>query len=239
MKTLSSIWFAKKFDYEYNQYILLDYLQRAENEFKNFNISNYLFDVRWHSKNLECFLTTRTFMETKDRPVKDANAQRFKKLMKLPDDDDRVKGIYEIVKWSIPKLQECLKKGTQAWKKIESGMHVFYVGSNSLPDRNEGYVLLRQAGSVIVEVHKFVCKPKTKEIEFALAEYIDAPGKMDYGDVRQIILKKTNELDGMFIGIDCDLAFGSKSILMVAKHILSTKIFSKNIIGLLGSGENF
>jgi hypothetical protein len=92
MKTLSSIWFADKFDLEYNQYVLLDYLQRAENDFKNFKIDSYLFDVRFHCKNLECFLTTRTFMEAKDRPIKDTRAERFRKLMKLPDDDEREGG---------------------------------------------------------------------------------------------------------------------------------------------------
>lgn len=213
----------------------MNFLQEAEKDFKNFKI-DLLFDVRYHSKNLECFLTTRSFVEVKDKPVSIKLAERFKKLMKLPDDDKRVKEIYEIVKWSIPKLQECLKHGTQAWKKIESCLHVFYVG-NSLADRTEGYLMLRQAGAPVIEVHKFVTKTKTKDIEFSLLEYVDAPGKIDYSDIRQMLLKKNGELDGLFVGVDSELAFGSKSILMVAKHIISTKIFAKNVIGLLGSGE--
>ena len=236
-KIMASTWFCKfPIDFERSRYVLLDYLQHVEKDFAQDNISKYLFDVRFHCKNLESFLNTRQCLES-IIPLNKEQQLQFKEMIALPDTDSRYIEIMDIVKWGIPHLQKSLKTGSAIWKKVEGSLNVFYIGTTHILENNTGFIILRYGGSPIVEAYKFEYKPKTKDIAFHLIGYREAGAKADYGDVCESILKENNEKDAVIIGVESLHAYKTKdSVLPVLRHVLTTKVFNKSVMGLLGFG---
>jgi len=230
---LSPIWFLESpIDFEHKQYILMDYLQKVERGFKRNNLADYLQETRYHSKNIECFLTIRSLLELRDVPSPtDEQREYFKKVASQPDNNPDLMEAIKIAKWSLKKLQESIKQGGEVFKKIESHIKLYYIGKTL--DKSTGYLLLRYAGSPVFECYKFIYDSTFKDVTFSLHKYYDMPTKADFTDVKIKVLEEENKSDDLFVAVESDLSYDTKkSVFPVLNHLFASKIYNRNILGL-------
>ena len=233
--TLSPIWWLESpIDLEHKQYVLMDYIQKVEKGFKQNNLLDYLEEARYHSKNLECFLSIRSFLELRNIPSPtDEQRDYFKKIISVPDDNADLLEAIKIAKWSVKKLQNVVKTGAEIFKKIESNINMYYIGRFGF-DKNTGYLLVRYAGSRVFECYKYIYDPAFKDVTFSLFNYYDMPDpKADFGDVKIKILAEENKADDLFVAVESPISYDTKkSIFPVLNHLFAVKIYNKNIFGL-------
>jgi len=224
MKSLSPTWFLENSDLEYNQYILLAYLQEVREDFKQNKLARFLEDVRFHAKNVESFATTRELLVTKDRPLTPEQKILFKEMTSLPDSDPKNASMMETAKWASTKLQRILKQVSSIWRKIESDLNVFYV--EKIIDKTHGYLVIRYVGSPIVEIFKMEYKPKNQEVIFKLVGYRESAFD-DFSDISKNLLTESGEDESMIIGVTSDRAYSTKdAVLLILKTLLVTKVFN-------------
>jgi hypothetical protein len=230
---LSPIWFIEKpIDFEHKQYVLLAYLQKVEKGFKANNLADFLYETRYHSKNIECFLTIRSLLELRDVPgPTDEQREYFKTVAAKPDDNPDLMEAIKISKWSIKKLQDTIKTGSEVFKKIESNLKMYCIGKPM--DKNTGYLLLRYAGSPVFECYKFIYDPTFKDVTFTLHQYYDMPTKSDFIDVKLKVLEEEYKANDLFVAVESDISYDTrKSVFPVLNHLFASKIYNKNILGL-------
>lgn len=231
--TLSPIWFVMQpIDYEHKQYVLLDYLQKVETGFLQNNLADFLNDIRYHSKNIECFLTIRSLLELRDvNPPTDEEREYFKKVVSQPDDNVDLMEAIKIAKWSLKKFQDSLKQGAEIFKKIEGQIKSYFIGKTI--DKNTGYLLVRYAKAPVFECYKFIYDYTFKDVTFTLLKYYDMPGKSDFVDVKAKVLEDENKSDDLFVAVESELSYDTrKSLFPVLNHLFAVKIYNKNILGL-------
>ena len=224
----------KPIDFEHKQYVLLDYLQRVEKGFKQYNLADFLYEARYHSKNMECFITIRSLLELRDIPSPtEEQREYFKSVTNKPDNDPDLLETIKIAKWSIKKLQDVIKRGGEIFKKIESSLVCYTIGRPDA-DKNTGYLIVRYAGSPVFEVYKYIYDYTFKDVTFSLFKYYDMPTMADFMDVRDKVLLDENKSDDLFIAVESNLSFDTKkSVFPVLNHVFSTKIYNRNILGLI------
>lgn len=229
---LSPIWWIEQpIDIEHKQYILLDYLQKVERSFKS-NELHLLHETRYYAKNLECFLTIRSLLELRDFPAP-SHEQReyFKTVSSRPDNDPVLIEAVNIAKWSLPKMQEAVKNGSEIFKKIESSLRMYIIGKAI--SKNTGYLIIRYAGSPVFEAYKFIFDASFKTVSFTLHKYYDMPTKADFLDVKTEILSEENKSDDLFVAVESNLSYDTrKSVFPVLNHLFSQKIYNRNVLGL-------
>lgn len=230
---LSPIWFVSQpIDFEHKQYILLDYLQKVEKGFRSNNLADFLYETRYHSKNIECFLTIRSLLELRDVPgPTEEQREYFKAVASKPDDNPDLMEAIKIAKWSIKKLQDSIKTGGEIFKKVESHLKMYCIGKPV--DKNTGYLLVRYAGAPVFECYKFIYDSTFKDVTFTLFKYYDMPGKSDFIDVKIKVLDEEYKANDMFVAVESDISYDTKkSVFPVLNHLFATKIYNKNILGL-------
>ena len=233
---LSPIFFCEDpIDLEHKQYVLLSYLQKLDKMFKEEDLNGYE-ELKYHSKNVESYLTTRMLLESEKyiKPSK-SDKSKFNEATKYPDDDKNIKEIHKICDWALPKLHEKEKEGGIIFKKIESILNLYFIGS--ITKKDSGFLLIRYAGADITESYKLNYDDRTKKIVIKFYKLYDMPSKKDFGDVKLEILREENVLDDMFVAVDGNLSYNSmKSTIPVLKNILYNSIFNRNSSSYLRLG---
>ncbi len=230
---LSCSWFCTPpLDYEHKQYVLLDYVQKIKNGFKSKDLKNYYKELQYHYKNLECFLTVRNLLNTKDISPNKKERKLFDDICSLPDTDERLKTTIEVAKWAQEQLKEPIKDGAELIRLIESNLIMYYVGRN-FPVKNNGYILIRYAGSDVFECFKFLYDSAFKDTSFEFLNYYELPITADFRDVKNKVLEQEGKIDDIFIAVESNISFDTKnSLLPVLSEIFPSKVFNSNIYGL-------
>jgi hypothetical protein len=84
-KKLSPIWFIEKnIDFEYQKYILLDYLQYVDSMFDNGLLYPVLSEIEYHQKNLESFIKTRELIVSGTRELKGFDFEKMTLMYDTP-----------------------------------------------------------------------------------------------------------------------------------------------------------
>ena len=215
-------------DLEYKQYLLLDFLQKADADFKRERIDPYLFDIKYNLNNIECFLTTRKLVPRK-KDLTDHELERLEWFGKLQDDSIEMREIYATVKWAFKKLQEKYKDGAKVWKKIESELKMFYIGD--LPERiSEGYVIIKYGEAHVAEVYQFKFSESMSKLSMRLHGYEDVADDPGYGTLRFKLALDSDMDDPVFIGIESPRAFDTKaSLLPIIKTIISGYVLTDKV----------
>lgn len=231
---LSSIYFCSQpIDYEHKQYLLLAFVQKVKKGFAVNNLADFLYETRYHLKNIECFLTIRSLLELRDVPgPTEKEKEYFKEITSKPDDDKDMVEILKIANWSLKILQDTINEGVDIFSKIESNIRMYFIGKTM--SKNTGYLIVRYAGSPVFESYKFKYDPSMQEVSFELFKYYDMPIKSDFGHVKEEILKDEDLQDDLFVAVESDKSYDTKkSIFPVLNKMFPTKIYSKNVLGLL------
>tara|TARA_B100000900_G_C20463474_1_gene668292 strand:- start:75 stop:452 length:378 start_codon:yes stop_codon:yes gene_type:complete len=111
-------WMEDPIDYEYKQYILLDYLQKIEKHFYNKDFSPYLLHTEKLYEEMSISLEFIDVFEqsiTKTELVFTQNGMGWKE--EKPPTINEVEEMKNILRFSIPKLKEKVQLGKELWKE--------------------------------------------------------------------------------------------------------------------------
>lgn len=183
MKTLSPLWLLEGLiDYEYKKYIVLDYLQRVEIDFKKKKIYPHVDDVSnhlsfilqlKHSKSI----TTNVFP---DIPPSDIIKFNFK-YNNLICDPDSKSHLEKIINFSLPKFRSIVMDSSNIKRNLFLGMDIEGVGHIST-DISTGYVIIP--------------KNKMHVYSYAIYEVPNQQGDLfEYMPERYVTLKKVKVYD--------------------------------------------
>lgn len=224
---LSPVWFLEKqIDLEYQQYVLLGFLQKIEKMFKENDIT-LLEEVKYHSKNIECYINTRALLTMKGFPEPTEKHRKLhKQITSLPDSDVQYQEAVKICKWSLKKLQEKVKEGGVIHKRVEGSLKMYFIGKETL--RTSGYLMIRYMGSSVCEVHRMIYDERTKTVVIKHLKNYSMPGKKDFGDVKIQVLEDEKKMDDLFVAVEGQLSYNTKkTTIPVLKSLLITNVFDK------------
>lgn len=224
-KELSPVWFMKKpIDLEHKQYVLMAYMQEVSKSFDNEEIEPYFDAVRAHVKNLETFLTIRGILKTNQTEFTEEDTADMEYVMQLPDNHPDMQEIYQIVKWSVKKLKDLQKRGTDIWKYVESVLSMSYIG-NRPKKISKGFMFVRYPGSYIVETFRFSKDKSGVKLDFI--GYDD--NKMEnYSDVLKKYLDASEQ--SVYVVVEPSRYVNtSTSLLPVVKQVLKTKVINAEV----------
>ena len=111
-------WMEDPIDYEYKQYILLDYLQKIERHFYNRDFSPYLL----HTEKLyEEMAISLEYIETFEKSITRSelafNKSGLGWVEEKPPSIDEVEEMKSILRFSVKKLKEKVQVGKELWKE--------------------------------------------------------------------------------------------------------------------------
>lgn len=147
MKKLESDWFFKNMvDFEYQQYILLDYIQKAREEYNKNKLYPAFADLIFHYNNLkdykENFLKIKSSFPKEIEKVDHEN-KKIIYQQKEETNSELVQEIEKIINFSIPKLKEGIDEGKKIYNFVQKQTKFDVIGIEPLY-RNEGYLLIRK-----------------------------------------------------------------------------------------------
>lgn len=111
-------WMEDPIDYEYKQYILLDYLQKVERHFYDRDFSPYLL----HAEKLyEEMAISLEFIEAFEASITNSTLVFTQSGLgwkeEKPPTINEVEEMKNVLKFSIPKLKEKVQLGKELWKE--------------------------------------------------------------------------------------------------------------------------
>lgn len=118
MELLSLTWWMESpIDYEYRQYILLDYLQKIEKHFYNKDFSPYLLHTEKLYEEMEVSLQfIKKFEESITITKLTIKNEALGWETSKPVSIDELEEIKKILEFSIPRVKEKVKLGKELWK---------------------------------------------------------------------------------------------------------------------------
>ena len=146
MDKLDRDWLTKdNTDFEYKKYILLDYLQRVNNQFKENKVYPYLSDC------IEEFRSLKDLISQKDKLTpKELTSIDFKnmELIYTTIEDDIFAETQKLINYALRKLKGTIEEGRKICDKIEKNITFKSVGVIT-QKRDEGYLILTTTSSII------------------------------------------------------------------------------------------
>jgi len=223
LNSLTQTWFLKPpFDLEHKQYVLLAYIRDADTDFSANKLSPYFDDVRAQLKNVECYSSIRGLLKREGEDFTKADIKNIEYIANLPDSHPDRKEVDKIVKWSLDKLKDLQRRGSDVWKHIENSLAMSFIGHK--PRRVKGgYMFIRYPGSWIVETYKF-----WTEKDQVVSEFIglDENKATNYSDV--IERYSGVHEDFAYIAVEPTKPFNTKDgLLPVVHQVIKSKVITK------------
>ncbi len=150
MKKLSDNWFTEGIiDLEYQQYILLDYLQAAKKQYNEYRIYPYLSDLIRHHKNLVKFQENKnTLFNSFPKKLTGINITEGR-LEYENTEKDSLSDVSEIVEFALPEFKKHIEIGQALYDAIDKQLIVEPIGIQPLY-KKEGYIMVNVGKSIKV-----------------------------------------------------------------------------------------
>ena len=160
MPQLSDNWITEKhIDFEYKKYVLLAYFQEVNRDFNVCKLYPILSDLLIHYKNALAFKENKANMS--DGFPKKLTALDVEQLQlqyeKLLNDDNLMKEIENIIRFSLPKFKYYMEEGKKIYDFIEEHLTIMPIGVVPL-HLKEGYLMLKDANENNVKVYQYFIK---------------------------------------------------------------------------------
>jgi len=141
-KKLSPIWFIENhIDFEYQKYILLDYLQHVDGLYEQGLLYPIFTEIEYHYKNLESFKTTRELILKGNRKLIGIDFDKMTLLYDMPQDTPDFIIVNKIVNYAETKFHEYYNKGKSIYNEIDANINMKYIGI--IPkERDKGYLIV-------------------------------------------------------------------------------------------------
>ena len=148
-KYLSPVWFVEKqIDFEYQKYILLDYVQHIKKSFDDLKLYPWLLDLKFHIQNLESYRTTKKLIEDRIKDLRGFDFEKMTLLYDIPDQSVDFDTVNKIVEYAEKKLNNVHKIGREIWQEVNGNIYLNYVGI--IPEyKKEGFVIINKLNEVL------------------------------------------------------------------------------------------
>lgn len=170
MKKLNPTWLTDELiDYEYNKYILLDYIQYIQEQIRKKKIYPYLTDLANHYDHIIQLKNEKMIMDNSfKKELVGFDLTEFNlKYKELISDNEYIDHIQKTINFAVPKLVKTIEQLTELEDKLKEELTITPVGIQA-SYISDGYMLL--------------IKNKIYAYKYT-TEYIE-DGQLDYFDVR-------------------------------------------------------
>lgn len=134
--------FKEPVDFEYNKYTLLDYLQKCENRFENFEIYPDFIELSLHLANLQSLVKENTLLLT-EKKFEDCDDEILVKelISKKPPklDDEEQEELTKTIKYSTDKVFDVFNIGKSIWNVVHDNLHLSIKRNKENIDCGIGY----------------------------------------------------------------------------------------------------
>ncbi|TXC82153.1 hypothetical protein [Luteibaculum oceani] len=157
MKKLDPNWLTEGYiDFEYKQYILLDYLQKVSRSFKRKSLYPVLSDLVFHYNNLLRLKENKNFLSSQvPKKLDRIDLKKLKLVYEEVDlDDNNMKELEKLVEFSIPRVENEIRNGKELFDWVEDNIEVDPIGLRPLYDK-EGYLFLTYDGLAEVMIYQY------------------------------------------------------------------------------------
>lgn len=156
MGTLSENWLTENLmDFEYKKYVLLGYIQKVEEHFKEHKLYPDFAELIAHYKNLISIKNNTSSLENGfKKNIKGIDYQNLTLMYESSIDDDSLNELKQIIAFSEPLLVEELKKGKYIFDYAEKHILTDHIGILPIY-KKEGYFILYPYQSKQVQVYNY------------------------------------------------------------------------------------
>lgn len=202
MKNLNANWLTEGWiDYEYKQYLLLDYLQKADSHFSRKSLYPVLSDLVFHYNNLVSLKENQNLIaEQIPRRLDKIDLADLKMVYKQIDLNDKLmQELDRIIDFAIPKFQEHIQHGKELYDWVEHNMEMDSVGLRPIYDK-EGYLFIGAENDPTIKIYRYqMSQIKNKDdFFFALQTNLVKEETVDlanhYNNVKLHLLKEHKDL---------------------------------------------
>jgi len=157
MKTLNPYWFSEGLlDVEYKRYILLAYLQEVEKEYKQSKIFPALQNLAQNMSSMKefrekCDELSNSFPKTLTGIDKDSLALAYTPNI---HDPELLSVVYEIIDYSLPKLEEKVHQGKEIYDTVERFIEIEPLGVLPIY-KDEGYLFLQNNSASETDIYGY------------------------------------------------------------------------------------
>lgn len=157
MSSLSENWISEGWiDFEYKKYILLAYLNRVDEQFREVKLYPPLAELIRHYEKLRYIDQNRH--EMKLAFPKEMEGVDFEKLRikyrNLMQEDEIMKELGNIIDFALPKIKKQIEDGKTIYEFIEGNLEIEPIGLTPLYQK-EGYALLSYDKSKDIYVYRY------------------------------------------------------------------------------------
>lgn len=157
MKGLNANWLTEGWiDFEYKQYILLDYLQKVQRSFKRKNLYPVLSDLAFHYQNLLNLKEQKSVIsEMVPKKLEKLDLENLKLVYKdINMDDKHMQELGRVVEYAIPLFTRELQNGKELYDSVEDQLEVEQIGLRPLYDK-EGYLFITTERLELVYIYQY------------------------------------------------------------------------------------
>lgn len=157
METLNNNWLTEGLmDVEFKKYVLLAYLKKCSEHFKEQKLYPQLADLVRHYQNLhELGHNLESMQKAFPKELMGFDLSKLRlEFEKLNTDEEYISTITEIMQFAIPSIQYTIEEGKGVYEAVEKHIEISPVGI--IPVYNqEGYLLLHQEQNSDVYVYQY------------------------------------------------------------------------------------
>lgn len=162
METLSKNWLTEGLiDFEYKKYILLAYLQKVHEHFKENKLYPDFTELIEHFKYLrELRETEKQIQSNFRREVDTVDLENLTIQYKTANEEEWFAEIKQIIEYGLPLLAKEIMEGKSVYDKAERQIEIEPLGIMPI-NKNEGYFLLQTYNTNEVTAYNYVLSPIT------------------------------------------------------------------------------
>ncbi len=230
MKQLNANWLTEGLiDFEYKKYIVLAYLQSANNEFEEKKLYPIFADLIFHYQNLlQIKESKKLIYEQFPQQISRADFEKLEIIyQKIVEDDEAMKEIEEIVSFALPRFKKMMQNGKNIYDYIESKLEIIPIGLLPIYS-GEGYLFLNEYHVSDTKVYQYqitVFENTHEKYRAVNVQYVESVRKgigQTYENLKVSLVKKyktfANPATFMVVShIACPL---QESLLPIAKRVL-------------------
>lgn len=165
---LNPEWLYKEpVDFEYNKYTILDYLQKCERRFENFEIYPDFVELSLHLANLQSLMKENTLLLTEKKFEDFDDEILLKELFakKPPElDTEEQTEIDKTINYSAKKVFDTFNIGKSIWNIVYDSIHLTLKKNKENISSGMGYVFYYDTKENLVYVWEFLVKKGKNDI---------------------------------------------------------------------------
>jgi hypothetical protein len=217
LKNISPYWFLKDpIDLEHKYYVLMDFLQSIEKDLDNKKYSDQIQKLNRVYNDLKNF---QKFKRLSDKTIKSLTQDEIENVKLLAKNAINT-GVSEIIRNSLDKLDEFIKKISPYMREIEKSLD-FKIINDDFVRKDRGYITIRNNKDKKMKVYSWVFSivkvDETEQVGLLLCELLD-PLPLYTKSNRKIYdfflkeIKNFSKTSDCFIVVDLEKSKGESEI---------------------------